>query len=417
MDVNYIALAIPVFLVLIGVELLAARAMGQKVFRLHDAVVDMSCGVSQQVTMVFLKGALLAGYVHLYQHRLLTFEVASPMAWVIAFFAVDFLYYWWHRLSHEVNVLWAVHVVHHQSEEYNLPVALRQAAISSVTIWPFYAPLALLGIPPVVFVTIESLSVLYQFWIHTRLIGPLGRPVEAVLNTPSHHRVHHAINPRYLDRNYGATLIVWDRLFRTFEKESEAPVYGIVKPLRSFQPLWAQVHYWVELWRGFRAATRPGDRLKIWFASPAWAPAGQERPPPPEVSPQTFAKYDPPVSRPVLAYVGIQFLAVVAGTFALMSWENALSLGAKLYLATTILLSVWAFGALFESRRFAFPVEGLRLALIALGGVFLHHTSTTPDLAWTGIGLVLSALLFVGLMLLVRRSTRIPPTQTTAAAA
>ena len=200
---NYIALAIPVFFLLMGVELWAARRRGARLYRFNDALVDLSCGMSQQVFLVFAAGLLAAGYLWLYRHRFWTLH--GPVAWVVAFFAVDFIYYWWHRLSHRVNFLWAVHVVHHQSEDYNLAVALRQAVLSVWTIWPFHLSLALVGVPPVVFATVESFSTLYQFWIHTELVGRIGGPIGFVFNMPAHHRVHHAINPQYLDKNYGGT--------------------------------------------------------------------------------------------------------------------------------------------------------------------------------------------------------------------
>src|SRR6266852_2961559 len=248
---NYIALAIPFFFLLMGVELWVAGRRGARVYRFNDALVDLSCGMTQQVLLVFAVGLLGACYLWLYQHRF--WSLHGPAAWLVAFFAVDFIYYWWHRLSHRVNFLWAVHVVHHQSEDYNLAVALRQAVLSVWTIWPFHLSLALIGVPPVVFATVESFSTLYQFWIHTELVGKLGW-YERAFNTPSQHRVHHAINPRYLDRNYAATLCIWDRLFGTFQEEREQTVFGLVKPLASFNPLWAQLQAWAALWRTSRGA-------------------------------------------------------------------------------------------------------------------------------------------------------------------
>src|SRR4051812_7775689 len=162
------------------------------------------------------------------------------MTWLVAIAGVDFLYYWWHRLSHRVNLLWAAHVVHHQSEDYNLAVALRQSVTTSATLFPFYALLAFAGVPPLQLAVSTSLSTLYQFWIHTELV-PRVPWLERLLNSPSAHRVHHAINVRYLDKNHAATLMVWDRLFGTFEPETEAPVYGLTRPLASFNPVWSQL--------------------------------------------------------------------------------------------------------------------------------------------------------------------------------
>ena len=247
MGVDYIVLAIPVFFALIGVELVVARCQGRSLYRLNDSVNDLSCGILQQLLGVALKTVLFAGYVWVYEsHRLLEIPVESAAAWIACFFGVEFFYYWFHRKSHEINVFWAAHVVHHQSEEYNLAVALRQGAFQQGFSWIFYLPLALAGFPPVMFLALSSFNTLYQFWIHTRTIGRLGA-FEWVFNTPSNHRVHHARNPKYIDRNHGGTLIIWDRLFGTYVAEEEEPVYGITTPLRSWNPVWANLHYWAEL--------------------------------------------------------------------------------------------------------------------------------------------------------------------------
>src|SRR5258706_12008134 len=228
MGPNYIALAIPVFVVSILAEIFIARAQRRTVHRFADVIANLSCGIFQQIGLVFLNFLLIAAYALVYQRdRLFDLSVSSVAPWLIAFIGVDFFYYWWHRLSHEVNFLWAAHVVHHQSEDYNLAVALRQAVLTHFTAVPFYLPLALAGVPPIVYATTHAFSTLYQFWIHTELVGKARGPVDWILNLPSHHRVHHAVNRQYLDKNYGATLIIWDRIFGTYIEEIEKPVNGI----------------------------------------------------------------------------------------------------------------------------------------------------------------------------------------------
>lgn len=374
---NYIALAIPFFFVLIGVEVWAARRRRLRVHRFDDCVVDLACGMTQQVLLVFFAAALIAAYAWTHAHlRLVTFAPGSAWPWVIAFVAVDLGYYWWHRLSHEVNLLWAVHVVHHQSEDYNLAVALRQAVLSAVTILPFHLPIALLGVPPAVFLTVESFSTLYQFWIHTELVGKLG-PLERVLNTPSLHRVHHATNPGYLDRNYGATLVLWDRLFGTYEEERERPVYGITKPLASFDPLWAQVHYWVELARLARLAPRWSDRVRVWFAHPGWRPPGAAE----GVRPPAGGKYDPRAGRGLAAYVATNLVLAVGATFALLLFQHALTALERAVAAGLVLLTIAGWGALLERRSWALLLETVRLALAALAAVvWLHGSVPLPAL-------------------------------------
>jgi alkylglycerol monooxygenase len=358
---DYIALSIPFFFLLIGGELLWARARGVRVYRLNDALTDLSCGITSQVTVLLYAAARLAVYAWLYDNlRLVTFSSAWP-AWLIAFLGVDFAYYWWHRASHEVNVLWAAHIVHHQSEDYNLAVALRQAVLTGFTSFPFYAPLALLGVPPIPFATALAFSTLYQFWIHTQLIDKQRGWLDYLFNLPSHHRVHHAINPGYLDKNYGATLIVWDRWFGSYVQETEPPVYGTTKPLASFNPWWAQVHYWVELARASRHAPDLVDKFRVWWKPPSWHPRGLELPAPAAVSPATFAKYDVPVSRALRIYVFVQYVLLIVGATALTFYATALAAPLLWAGILAVLLTVVAFGALLERKWWALPTEALRL--------------------------------------------------------
>jgi sterol desaturase/sphingolipid hydroxylase (fatty acid hydroxylase superfamily) len=360
---NYIALAIPFFLLAMAVELWAAHARGRRVYRLGDALADLGCGVGQQVSLVFAGAVLLAGYGWVHAHaRLVTWRSAGG-PWLIAFVWVDFAYYWWHRLSHEVNVLWAAHVVHHQSEDYNLAVALRQSILTSYTVWPFYLPLALAGVPTAVYAAAVSFSTLYQFWIHTELVGKLGR-VEAVLNTPSHHRVHHAVNPRYLDRNYGAISIVWDRLFGTFVEEREAPVYGTTKPIGSFNPLWAQVHGVVEIARKARPLPRRRDRLRMWFASPSWNPLGG--PPPTEAELRARPRYDVPLPLALRAYAAVQFAPLVAATFFMLLWQFTAPRAPMAAAGVLVAWTLLSLGALLDGRRWGVAAELGRLLAVGV---------------------------------------------------
>ena len=235
--------------------------------------------MGDQVLAILIKASLLFPYAWVYEYRL--FEPSTVGAWVLGMLGVDFTYYWYHRFCHRVNFAWGTHVVHHQSEEYNLAVALRQSWFGKFFHWIFDLPLALLGVPPAIYATAWSINLLYQFWIHTRAIGKLG-PVEWIFNTPSHHRVHHGCNARYLDSNYAGILIIWDRMFGSFKPEQDEPVYGTVKPLASWNPLWANVQYFFHLASEARATPRAWDKLKVWFAPPEWRSSAL--PPHPEVT-------------------------------------------------------------------------------------------------------------------------------------
>jgi sterol desaturase/sphingolipid hydroxylase (fatty acid hydroxylase superfamily) len=369
----YIASAIPFFLLAIGFEAWVARRRRLSVYRFADAISDLSAGVTQQCVLAVVGVVYVSSYAWLGEHLgLVLWADGSAWPWALAFLGVDFGYYWWHRWSHEVNFLWAAHVVHHSSEDYNLAVALRQAVGTSPSFHAIVGvPLALLGVPPAAYAAAGAFNLLYQFWIHTQLIRTLG-PLEEVLNTPSHHRVHHAVNPRYLDRNYGGTLMIWDRLFGTFQREEEAPAYGITTPLRSYNPLWTQVHYWTQLYALARAARSWRDRLRVWIKGPAWRPEGVALQAPEAAEAQP--RYDPQPPRGVRWYVAAQFSTAAAATFLLLLFQHDLPRGLLALGAGLVILSLLAWSGLTEGKKWGWPLELGRVALVlavagaALGG-------------------------------------------------
>lgn len=377
MELNPIAIAIPVFLVTMVLEWALARRQGLAVFRFHDTVTDLSCGILNQVFGVFVKGLILALFVAMYERfHLFELSATSALTWLIAMVGVDFAYYWWHRAAHRINALWAIHVVHHQSEDYNLAVALRQAWFSYPTQIAFYLPLVILGVPPLVVVLSEALNTLYQFWIHTRLVRRIG-PLESVLNTASHHRVHHGINPRYIDKNYGGILIVWDRLFGTFEPEGEQVVYGTVTPLRSWNPVWANFSTWRELVVRARRARRFSDKVRIFLGPPEWhteEEGGVKLAP--EVTPESRQLFDTPWDPRRSIYIAVHLVLVVAVLTGMLLVETRAPVT---LLATLAALVVWAtasFGFLSEGRAHARGFELARLAVSAGVGVALVGGTT-----------------------------------------
>jgi hypothetical protein len=267
-----------------------------------------------------------------------------------------------------------VHVVHHQSEEYNLSVALRQAAFQPLCSWVFYLPLAVLGFSPAMFLTMEAFNTLYQFWIHTRVIGRMGA-LEWVFNTPSHHRVHHGQNPLYIDRNHGGTLILWDRLFGTYQREEEEVVYGVTRPLRSFNPLWANFHAFVDQYREAQRFPRPLDRVKVWLMPPGWTPdAGSPRHGGQGKTKKSAAgvKYDVPLSPGMRWYCLVHFVTALVAGVVLLGVKGPLFRPYPLALFGFSLLTLLSVGGLWDGRRWARTVEGGRLVAIAvLGALWL----------------------------------------------
>lgn len=364
--VSLITLSIPAFFVLLGVEVVAARLLGRKVHRLNDAIDDLNCGIVSRLPGLLDSALTLGLYTLTFAFGRETLGLPSLagmpwLAWLVALIGVDLAYYWFHRLSHEVNFLWAAHVVHHQSEDYNLAVALRQSALQNYfNIW-FYLPLALLGVPPLVYVLSVQINTLYQFWIHTRLIDRMG-PLEALLNTPSHHRVHHGADPKYLDRNYGGVLIVWDRIFGSFQVEEEEPTYGTTKPLARWNAVWANLDVWAGLVARARRLGRLRDRVRLFVAHPGWDPVEPE--PPVEI--RGRARFDADVPRPRKRYLLAQFVGLLVVTVGLLFGGSQLDGPAKLGLSVWIALSAMAIGMGFE-RRPGLPVlEALRLLALPL---------------------------------------------------
>ncbi len=390
MEERFVALALPFFTVLIAVEVLLCRRLkDERRYRFPDSITDLSCGLGTQVLEPFLRTAGLAGYVLLYDHvRLATVPTTSLAGWVALVVLVDFFYYVFHRASHRINLFWALHVVHHQSEEYNLVVALRQSWFELLFSGVFYLPLAVAGFSPVAFVAVSTSNTLYQFWIHTRLVGRLPRWLESWLNTPSHHRVHHGVNPKYIDKNYGGMFIVWDRWLGTFQEEEEEPVYGTVKPLASFNPLWANVHYWVEMATLARSASRLADKLRVVFAPPEWRPRelsnGLGYVTIPEASRATQRKYDVPTSRGLVAYVSLQFAIALGASTLAMTFGSLVPAGVATATLALILVEVVAWGALFEAKPWGTTLAVLRLL------------ATAAVLAWFSRGAAMGMALTIG---------------------
>jgi len=371
---KYVALAIPFFFLLIGVELALLRLRGVRgVYRFADSIANLSCGVGQQVLEPFFKSVVLIPYVWLWSHwRLFNPSPWSPLAWVLLVPGMDLAFYAFHRASHRIGFLWAIHAVHHQSEEYNLSVALRQPWLQSLAAPVFYLPLAVLGFPPVMFLASVTIDTLYQFWVHTRLIGRLG-PFEWLMNTPSHHRVHHGVDPQYVDRNYGGIFIVWDRLFGTFQREEREPVYGTVKAACSWNAFGVNALVWRDLGKMSRATQSVVDKVRVWIAPPEWRPADLGGPVAvPLADPNAPRRYDKRAPRAVQIYVGVQF-GIAAAATAVYLWFEAVAPRALLVAAAMVFVAtVVAWGGLLERRRWGWPLEISRLA--AAAGLFAWMT-------------------------------------------
>jgi sterol desaturase/sphingolipid hydroxylase (fatty acid hydroxylase superfamily) len=267
-------LAVPFFIGLMLLEAfgLARRNRDLRGYTWPDTAASLGMGLGNVAISVVTKIGVLAIYAALYQWAI--FDLRGQWwIWPLAFLGDDFAYYWFHRASHEVRFLWAAHENHHSSTHYNLSTALRQSWTTPLTAPLFWAPLAILGIPPEMIFLAQGVSLVYQFWIHTELIDRLG-PLEWILNTPSHHRVHHGRNIEYLDRNHGGILIVWDRLFGTFEPERAHVEYGLTKQIHTYNPLRIAFHEWAAMLRDARRAGSWSAAVKVFLMPPGWSADG-----------------------------------------------------------------------------------------------------------------------------------------------
>lgn len=345
---DFVIYAIPFFLLAIAAELLWDTYKGTGYYRANDSINSLSLGViSTTSTLVVID---IAGSVYGWLQSNLSLaqwsENTALWQYVFAFVLYDLCYYAFHRYSHERKLFWAAHVAHHQSEEYNLTTALRQTSMSFLLSWLFYIPCFLLGMPSDVFVTVASLNLIYQFWVHTRFIPELG-PLEYIFVTPSNHRVHHARNPVYIDKNYGGVFIIWDRLFSTYTPErQDVPVdYGIASGLDSWNPLWANLHIYWRMFQDSITTQHWRDKLAIWVGRTSFSPADINRQGVPPGH-----RYNPEIPPRLRNYVIVQFLTVVA--FGVLLKYNYQELGElRSYgLFIYILLSLISLGWLLEKR-------------------------------------------------------------------
>jgi sterol desaturase/sphingolipid hydroxylase (fatty acid hydroxylase superfamily) len=363
MDLTYgraVAFAAPVFLLFVALELIVNRVRGTHYYNLPDALTSVGCGtafIGARVTFGFLG---LVAYDFVVKHwAAVTLPAGHWGTWVFAFILYDLCYYWWHRLSHTVAFLWGAHVVHHQSEEFNLTTALRQPATAFLSGWMFYLPLAFCGVPMSVYLAVGVAQLFYQFWPHTRHVGRLGF-LDRWVQTPSNHRVHHARNGAYVNKNYVGVFLIWDRMFGTFEEEhDEVPCeYGISDPVQAWNPVWANLHfYWSLVKMSWRTASW-NDKLRVWFAEPGWRPA--------DIEPFGAASPRPRCTlRRAGIYGLVQFAAaILANEHFLFVFPEQPLLANALYFAF-IVTTLFSVSAVIEGRSEFYGLELARLAAVA----------------------------------------------------
>uniref|UniRef100_A0A8C4DFS8 Alkylglycerol monooxygenase n=1 Tax=Dicentrarchus labrax TaxID=13489 RepID=A0A8C4DFS8_DICLA len=375
--------ATPFFVGLMVLELVVGvLKTGGSVVPLGDGLTSISAGMISRLPLLVMRGCELTAYMYVWdRYCLVELPWDSAWTWWFTFLGVDFCYYWVHRFAHEVSIIWAAHQVHHSSEYYNLTTALRQSLTQQFTSWIFYLPLALVA-PPAIFAVHIQLNLLYQFWIHTELIRDLG-PLEWVFNTPKHHRVHHGRNLYCIDKNYGGILIIWDRLFGTFALESDKVVYGLVFPIKTFEILYVQLHYYLYLWRRSNTYKTISNKLSTFVKGPSWKPGKArlgDHIDNPKVTGQEVP-HSPSWSLPLQVYVVIHFLLVLRTYHDLFENKMMLSQLTVLGMTVYILLTLTALGYIIDQRPTAAVLETLRCVVMVTMQRYSYMTPLLPSLA------------------------------------
>ena len=372
-----IVFATPVFLALIAIEIFWGRRKVRQgapddSYRFNDTVNSISLGMLSQLGGILTKVLTVGIYTAVFSSVALFDAATFWGTWygvLLALVFYDFCYYWLHRAGHEVALFWAAHVVHHQSQSYNLSTALRQSSSGNLLGWIFYLPMAVAGVPPVIFGTVALIDLLYQFWVHTEHIGKLGW-FDRVFCSPSNHRVHHAVNDGYLDKNYAGVLVIWDRLFGSFKEESVKCVYGTRSTLNSWDPLWANAEVYWGLAKDSWRTQSWRDKLKVWFKPPGWrAPDLAERFPRRAFDMAEVQTFNPPMGRGLLWFGALQFALLLAGVAAFLWVAEILPSGQAVVWIVVLSVGMWSLGAVMQGRlgRLAALVLQVAALAIALG--------------------------------------------------
>ena len=370
---DYITYAVPFFLLALLIELVYGIVINKNTYRLNDAISNLFMGTLRTSNKLIIIGA--AGYVFYIAEThfaLWRMDVTSPFTWIFSFIIYDFFYYWFHRISHERQIFWASHVAHHQSEDYNLSTALRQTGTGAFVSWVFYIPMFLIGIPSYVFISVASLNLIYQFWVHSEHIPKLGW-FENYFVTASNHRVHHAQNEQYIDKNYGGVFIIWDRMFGThkIEDENEACIYGIRGSLNTFNPIWANLHIYVKIIKEMWLSHDWQDKLYAPFARTGWIPQSfPEKIEKDNFDSSTFKKFDPVIGKRQKIYAMFQYLFL---TYIFLAFVQS---GYLNYMQLWITISMMAFTMYCTSLWFdghqEIKIELIRIILCLFIGVYAY---------------------------------------------
>lgn len=385
MHPSYLAFAVPFFLFFMGLEYYYSKKKGRNFFQFAESVANINVGIAERLLDIVTMAPFYYFFVYIHEHFALWHFKPSAWTWIGIFLLTDLVWYWYHRLAHEINIFWAAHVVHHQSEDFNYTVSARITVFQSAIRCGFWGILPLAGFPPEMISIFLLIHGIYPFFIHTQAIGKLGW-LEYVLVTPSHHRVHHSSNPEYLDKNYGDILIIWDKLFGTFTPEKEQPVYGLTKPLDSYSFLWQHFHYPLELFVALKRTPGIRNRVKLLFGKP------DALDPRIRIALEKKLQRKRSYLRPTPAhrvYIMIQTgISLILLFFTIFQYEQ-LPVTALLLFGAFIVVSLINTGAILEQRSWIFYLEVTRVAILLAGLEYYQPHIATSLCILLGAGLLL----------------------------
>lgn len=360
-DLNYAAFAIPAFFLVLGLEYIAVnRKRSGELFKFDSSIANLSIGIAERLLNLFLTASFYGVFVYLYKNYALWYVPNQWYVWLILILATDLIWYWYHRLGHEVNLMWAAHIVHHHSEEFNYSVSARITTLQAVVRNVFWCALPLVGFHPAMVMTILVVHGTYSFFTHTLVIKKLGW-LENILITPSHHRVHHSSNEKYLNKNFGDLFVFWDKWFGTFQKEDEKPVYGITHPLKNHSFIWQHFHYFIEI--GYAVYQTKGivNKLRIILGKPELLDQTIR-----EILEKKFLpqKVDGNQTFRYKFYLVMQIIMTVIMLFFVTLFYNQLDYDKLVVVTVFILITLVNCGALLEQRRWIYYLENSRLMLV-----------------------------------------------------
>lgn len=404
-------LVLLIYFSMLAIEWIISLIWKKDVYKPLDAIAGMSSGLTNNVKSILKLTIVIISHNWLVNHIALFSMSVTPLTYVLCFIGFDFAYYWKHRWAHEINFLWNRHLVHHSSEEFNLSAAMRQPVSGFIELYFFlYIPIALLGIPTIVVAVIAPLHRFAQFWYHTRLIGKMGF-LEHLIVTPSHHRVHHAINNKYLDKNYAAIFIVWDKLFGTFQEETleNPPVYGIKRAAQTWNPYLINfMHLWLLIKDCYRTS-KLSDKLKVWYKPTGWRPedVSSRYPVSNIIDAQSQIKYNSQTTPFLTSWFFFQVVIHIAVQFHLLSLLSEITYTELLIYGIFISLSIFSYTSLMDRHWIAIPVEliktllGFNILYQYSGWFFLNDTIPISTLL---IGFYLISSLIITLTYTNQRS-------------